>query len=365
MNIATIKFDSFEKLQSDDCQDRIIKARKALGEKIVILGHHYQNETVYRHADYAGDSLKLAQYVQQLDAKYIVFLGVHFMAEVSDILSREDQITVLPDLSAGCSMADMANLAKVERTYRELSKVLDFDQTITPITYINSAADLKAFCGEHNGIVCTSTNAPKILEWAFKKRPKVLFFPDQNLGRWTGYKMNIPLEDMTVWDPDLPLGGLTEKQIIDSKILLWKGHCAVHQMFRLEHIENFRALHPDGLVISHPESPFEVCKNSDFVGSTEFILKTIQKSEKNTKWLVGTELNLVNRLANEMKSEGKLVQFMSHVVCECSTMARIDPQHLAWTLENILKDTPVNIIKVKESEAKLAKLALDRMLDVN
>ncbi len=178
MNIATIKFDSFEKLQSDDCQDRIIKARKALGEKIVILGHHYQNEAVYRHADFAGDSLKLAQHVQNVEAKYIVFLGVHFMAEVSDILSREDQITVLPDLSAGCSMADMANLAKVERTYRELSKVLDFDQTITPITYINSAADLKAFCGEHNGIVCTSTNAPKILEWAFKKRPKVLFFPE-------------------------------------------------------------------------------------------------------------------------------------------------------------------------------------------
>jgi len=364
MNIATIKFDSFERLQSDDCQDRIIEARKVLGEKIVILGHHYQNETVYRHADFAGDSLKLAQYVQQLDAKYIVFLGVHFMAEVSDILSRDDQITVLPDLSAGCSMADMANLAKVERTYREISKVLDFDQTITPITYINSAADLKAFCGEHNGIVCTSTNAPKILEWAFKQRQKVLFFPDQNLGRWTGYKMNIPLEDMIVWDPDLPLGGLTEKQITDSKILLWKGHCAVHQMFRLEHIERFKELHPDGFVISHPESPFEVCQNSDFVGSTEFILKTIQKAEKNTKWLVGTELNLVNRLANEMKSEGKLVQFMSQVVCECSTMARIDPQHLAWTLENILKDSPVNIIKVKESEAKLAKLALDRMLAV-
>ena len=323
MNTATIKFDAFESLKNEDCQDRIIRAKKSLGDKIVILGHHYQNETVYRHADYSGDSLKLAQFVQNLDAKYIVFLGVHFMAEVSNILSRPEQITVLPDLSAGCSMADMANLAKVERTYRELSKVLDFDKTITPITYINSAADLKAFCGEHNGIVCTSTNAPSVLDWAFKKREKVLFFPDQNLGRWTGHKMGIAIEDMPVWDPDLPLGGLTEKQILESKVLLWKGHCAVHQMFRLQHIEKFREIHPEGFVISHPESPFEVCQNSDYVGSTEFILNTITQAEPNTKWLVGTELNLVNRLANEMKPEGKLVQFMSHVVCECSTMARI------------------------------------------
>ena len=365
MNTATIKFDAFESLKNDDCQDRIIKAKKTLGDKIVILGHHYQNETVYRHADYSGDSLKLAQYVQNLDAKYIVFLGVHFMAEVSNILSRPEQITVLPDLSAGCSMADMANLAKVERTYRELSKVLDFDKNITPITYINSAADLKAFCGEHNGIVCTSTNAPNVLDWAFKKREKVLFFPDQNLGRWTGHKMGIAIEDMPVWDPDLPLGGLTEKQILESKVLLWKGHCAVHQMFRLQHIEKFRELHPEGFVISHPESPFEVCQNSDYVGSTEFILNTITQAKPNTKWLVGTELNLVNRLANEMKPEGKLVQFMSHVVCECSTMARIDPQHLSWTLENIIKDNPVNIISVPKKEAELAKLALDRMLEIS
>ena len=365
MNTATIKFDSFESLKNEDCQDRIIKAKKTLGDKIVILGHHYQNETVYRHADYSGDSLKLAQYVQSLDAKYIVFLGVHFMAEVSNILSRSNQITVLPDLSAGCSMADMANLAKVERTYRELSKVLDFDKTITPITYINSAADLKAFCGEHNGIVCTSTNAPSVLDWAFKKREKVLFFPDQNLGRWTGHKMGIAIEDMPVWDPDLPLGGLTEKQILESKVLLWKGHCAVHQMFRLQHIEKFRELHPEGFVISHPESPFEVCQNSDYVGSTEFILNTITQAKPNTKWLVGTELNLVNRLANEMKPEGKLVQFMSHVVCECSTMARIDPQHLSWTLENIIRDNPVNIISVPKKEAELAKLALDRMLEIS
>jgi quinolinate synthase len=365
MNSTTIKFDAFETLKNDDCEQRIIEAKEALGDQIIILGHHYQNETVYRHADLTGDSLKLAKYVNSLEAKYIVFLGVHFMAEVSNILSRPDQITVLPDLSAGCSMADMADLTKVERSFRELSKVLDFDKSITPITYINSAADLKAFCGNHGGVVCTSTNAPTILDWAFKQREKVLFFPDQNLGRWTGHKMDIPLEEMPIWDPDLPLGGLDIETIKKAKVLLWKGHCAVHQMFRAEHIDLFRKNHPDGQVISHPESPFEVCLNSDFVGSTEFILNTIKNSEKNTKWLVGTELNLVNRLANEMKPEGKLVQFMSHVVCECSTMARIDPQHLAWTLENILNKNPVNIIQVPRKESVSAKLALDRMLEIS
>jgi quinolinate synthase len=336
MNTVAIKFDAFEDLKNEECQERILRAKKALSNKIIILGHHYQNETVYRHADLTGDSLKLAKYVDQLEAKYIVFLGVHFMAEVANILSRPDQITVLPDLSAGCSMADMANLAKVERTYRELSKVLDFDQTITPITYINSAADLKAFCGEHGGIVCTSTNAPKILDWALQQKEKVLFFPDQHLGRWTGYQSGISLDEMPIWDPDLPLGGLDEKTISKAKVLLWKGHCAVHQMFRPEHI-----------------------------GSTEYILNTIKEAKPNTQWLVGTELNLVNRLANEMKAEGKLVKFMSHIVCECSTMARIDPQHLAWTLENILNEKPVNIIEVPKKEADLARLALDRMLQVN
>ena len=362
MQVSAIKFDKFQASLDEDCQQRIIAAKQALGKRLVILGHHYQNESVYRHADYTGDSLKLSRYCESLDAEYIVFLGVHFMAEVADILSRPEQIAILPDLAAGCSMADMANLAKVERSYRELNKVLNFDEVITPVTYINSAADLKAFCGEHGGIVCTSTNAPKILEWSFKQREKVLFFPDQNLGRWSGHKMGIPLEQMPVWDPDLPMGGLTEVQIKNAKILLWKGHCAVHQMFRLQNITHFRAAHPDGFVISHPEAPYEVCLNSDFVGSTEYILKTVSEAPANSKWLVGTELNLVNRLAEQMKPQGKLVQFMSHVVCECSTMARIDPQHLAWVLENLLQGQVVNQIKVPEHEAKLAKLTLERML---
>jgi len=365
MQIAQIKFNTFESISDEDCQQRIIAAKNKLGKDLVILGHHYQHESVYRHADYTGDSLKLSRVVNTLDAKYIVFLGVHFMAEVANILSRPDQITVLPDLAAGCSMADMANLSKVERSYRELSKVLAFDEVVTPVTYINSAADLKAFCGEHGGIVCTSTNATKIIEWSFKQREKVLFFPDQNLGRWSGHKMGIPLDQMPVWDPDLPLGGLSEIQIKKAKIFLWKGHCAVHQMFRLQNIERFREEHPDGKVISHPECPFEVCSHSDYVGSTEYILKTVTGAPHDTKWLVGTELNLVNRLANQMKSENKLVQFMSHVICECSTMARIDPQHLAWCLENIVNHEPVNIIKVPDHEAKLAKLTLDRMLLVS
>ena len=362
MQISPIKFERYQASDDEDLQARIVSAKAKLGKKLVILGHHYQQEGVYRHADFTGDSLKLSRFAAETDAQYIVFLGVHFMAEVADILSRPDQISILPDLSAGCSMADMANLAKVERSRRELAKVLDFDEEITPVTYINSAADLKAFCGEHGGIVCTSTNAPKILEWAFKQREKVLFFPDQNLGRWSGYKMGIPLDEMPVWDPDQPMGGLTEAQIKNAKILLWKGHCAVHQMFREQNITKFRAEHPEGLVISHPESPFEVCLNSDYVGSTEYILKTVSDAPTGTKWLVGTELNLVNRLAEQMKPQGKTVQFMSQVVCECSTMARIDPQHLAWTLENLVEGNVVNQIKVPLSEAKLAKLTLDRML---
>ncbi len=357
-----IKFEQFQTEKDDDCQERILAAREKLGKRLVILGHHYQHESVYRHADYSGDSLKLSKYCENLDAEYIVFLGVHFMAEVADILSRPEQVVILPDLAAGCSMADMANLAKVGRSYRELNKVLNFDEEITPVTYINSAADLKAFCGEHGGIVCTSTNAPKILDWSFKQREKVLFFPDQNLGRWSGHQMGIPLEEMPIWDPDLPQGGLTIEQIKKAKILLWKGHCAVHQMFRPQNIEQFKKEYPDGYVISHPEAPFEVCLNSDYVGSTEYILKTVSEAEPNTKWLVGTELNLVNRLADQMKPQGKHVQFMSHVVCECSTMARIDPQHLVWCLEDLVDGNIVNQITVPADEAKLAKLTLDRML---
>lgn len=365
MQAEVIAFEQFDTLQDDVCEQRIIAAKAALGKRAVILAHHYQRADVYKYADLTGDSLKLSRLAVATDAEYLVFCGVHFMAEVADILSKPEQITILPDLAAGCSMADMANLSKVERAWRELEEVLDPDEIVTPATYINSAADLKAFCGEHGGIVCTSSNATKILQWSFSRREKVLFFPDQHLGRWSGHKLGIPLDEMPVWDFDEPLGGLTPEQIRKAKILLWKGHCSVHQMFQPQQILLFRSQYPEGLVISHPECSFEVCKNSDYVGSTEYIIDTIRAAKEGTRWLVGTELNLVNRIAEEFKPQGKIVQFMASTICMCSTMARIDPQHLAWVLENLLAGKVVNRIKVPQAEAKLAKLALERMLEAS
>ncbi|SDG82464.1 MULTISPECIES: quinolinate synthase NadA [unclassified Nitrosomonas] len=365
MHANAIDFENYELLQDETCAQRIIAAKEKLGKRAVILAHHYQRADVYRHADLTGDSLKLSYLAAQTDADYLVFCGVHFMAEVADILSSPEQIAILPDLAAGCSMADMANLSKVERVWRELAEILDPEEAITPVTYINSSADLKAFCGEHGGIVCTSSNATKILQWSFAQREKVLFFPDQHLGRWSGYKLGLSLEQMPVWDFDEPMGGLTEEQIRKAKILLWKGHCSVHQMFQPQHILRFRNQYPEGLVISHPECSFEVCKASDYVGSTEYIINTIREAEAGTRWLVGTELNLVGRIAEEFKSQGKIVQFMSPMVCMCSTMARIDPQHLAWSLENLATGNVVNPIRVPPHEAKLAKLALEKMLAVS
>ncbi|HWP94758.1 MAG TPA: quinolinate synthase NadA [Gammaproteobacteria bacterium] len=366
MTAAALKIDDFALLEDEACDARIRAAKAKLAGKAVILGHHYQREEVYRHADLTGDSLKLAQHAARVEAPYIVFCGVHFMAEVADILSRPDQISILPDMAAGCSMADMANLANVERAWRELAEVFgDPDEVVTPITYVNSAADLKAFCGRHGGIVCTSTNARKILEWAFARREKVLFFPDQHLGRNTAYRMGIPLEDMAVWDYDKPLGGLAPETIRRVKVLLWKGFCSVHQMFRPEHIDQFKAKYPDAKVISHPECAFEVCQKSDLIGSTEFIQTTIRNAAPGTRWLVGTELNLVNRLHEEVKHKGVNVHFMSPMVCMCSTMFRIDPQHLAWTLENLVAGNVVNQIKVPEPVATEARRALDAMMEIS
>ena len=352
-------------LDDEDCEARILAARETLGDRLVILGHHYQRNAVFRHANFTGDSLKLSRQAAASKADYIVFCGVHFMAEVADILSRPEQISILPDLSAGCAMADMANLQNVERAWRELSEVLDPDENITPVTYINSAADLKGFCGEHGGIVCTSTNARHVLEWCFDQREKVLFFPDQHLGRNTGYTMDIPLDKMVVWDFDKPMGGLTVEQIQQAKIILWKGFCSVHQMFHPEQIDNFKQKYPETKVISHPESPFEVCQKSDYIGSTEYIINTIAEAEAGTRWLVATELNLVNRLHEQFKHEGKNVHFMSPNVCMCSTMFRIDPQHLAWVLENLVEGHVVNQVSVPEDVATQAKLALERMLEVS
>jgi len=354
----------YASLDDRDCDARIIRAKKALGDRVIILGHHYQRDEVFKHANFSGDSLKLSGEAANSNAEYIVFCGVHFMAEVADIISRPDQSVILPDLSAGCAMADMADLDQVERAWAELSSVLDSEQSITPVTYINSAADLKSFCGRHGGVVCTSTNAQKILEWSFAQREKVLFFPDQHLGRNTGVKMGIPLEQMVTWDYDQPMGGLTPDAIKQAKIILWKGFCSVHQMFKPEQIENFRREVPDGKVISHPEASYEVCQRSDYVGSTEFIIKTITDSEPGSQWLVGTELNLVNRLHQTMASENKTVQFMSPMLCMCSTMFRIDPQHLAWVLENLVEGHVVNQISVDKVVANNARVALQRMLEI-
>ncbi|WP_232085936.1 quinolinate synthase NadA [Candidatus Nitrosacidococcus tergens] len=361
---AAIAIQNYMDLNDEDCQARALKAKESLGSKLVILGHHYQREEVIRFADYSGDSLKLSRQAAASDAKYIIFCGVHFMAEVADILSRPEQVVVLPDLAAGCSMADMADLAKVERAWKELGRIID-TQKVIPVTYINSAANLKAFCGRHGGIVCTSSNAQAVLSWAFERGEKVLFFPDQHLGRNTAYKMGISLEEMAVWNFLRPRGGLTPEKICDARIILWQGYCSVHQMFQPEHIDRFLERYPDAKIISHPENSFEVCQKSHYVGSTEYIIKTITESPPNTRWLVGTELNLVNRLHERFKHEGKSIHFMSPTVCMCSTMFRTDPQHLAWSLENLAQDNVVNQIKVPEKDAELARLTLDRMLEIS
>lgn len=364
MKISELAIEQFLSLDETQCDERIIAAKATLGQRVVILGHHYQRDEVFKHADYTGDSLKLSRQAAQSGAEYIVFCGVHFMAEVADILSGPHQQAILPDLTAGCSMADMADLEKVEQAWRELSTVVAADEHITPVTYINSAANLKAFCSRHGGIVCTSSNARKVLEWAFSQREKVLFFPDQHLGRNTGYRMGIPLEEMVVWNFDHPDGSLSKSQIKSAKMILWDGFCSVHQLFRPEYIDNFRATYPDGKVISHPEASFEVCQKSDEIGSTEVIIQTVRSSPPGTRWLVGTELNLVNRLAKAGETEGKKVHFMAPMVCMCSTMFRIDPPHLLWVLENLVAGRVVNQIQVPFQEVEEARLALERMFAV-
>lgn len=364
MSAVLRAIQDYSLLDDNECDQRIIEAKKKLGDRCVILGHHYQRNEVFKHADFSGDSLKLSRHAADSKAEFIVFCGVHFMAEVSVILSRPEQITILPDLAAGCSMADMANSRNVERSWNELNSVLNADEQVTPVTYINSAADLKAFCGRHEGIVCTSSNAKQVLDWCFAKREKILFFPDEHLGRNTGYRMGIPLEEMVVWDFNQPMGGLTKEQIKNAKMILWKGFCSVHQMFQANQIDDFKKKYPETIVIAHPEANFEVCEKADYVGSTEMILKTVREAKPNTRWLVATELNLVNRLKEEVKDQKKEVHFMSPTVAMCSTMFRTDPQHLAWVLENLVDGHVVNQIQVAEDDKVMAKKALDSMLSL-
>ncbi|BCG64357.1 MAG: quinolinate synthase [Methyloprofundus sp.] len=362
--MSALPIQDYALLSDEECDLKIQQAKATLGDRCIVLGHHYQRDEVFKHADISGDSLKLSKEAAESDAEYIVFCGVHFMAEVADILSRPEQIAILPDLAAGCSMADMANKTAVQRCWDELAKVIDVENTVTPVTYINSAADLKAFCGQHEGIVCTSSNAQKILDWSFAKREKILFFPDQHLGRNTAFQMGIPLDEMVVWDFSKPLGGLTVEQIQKAKMILWGGYCSVHQFFQPEHIDDFLERYPETKVVAHPEACFEVCQKADYIGSTEMILKIVREAEPNTRWLVATELNLVNRLHEECQAQGKNVHFMSPALSMCSTMFRTDPQHVAWILENLVAGQVVNRIQVADTDAKFAKIALDNMLSL-
>ena len=347
---------------AEDVQERITAARRALGKRVVILGHHYQRDEVIRHADFTGDSFKLAQLAaSRPEAEYIVFCGVHFMAESADILSAPHQKVILPDLDAGCTMADMAEIGQVEDCWDQVTAVVG--QGIVPVTYMNSAASLKALVGREGGAVCTSSNARAVLDWAFRRKPRVLFFPDQHLGRNTGYRMGIPLEQMAVWDPNEERGGLTDEQIRGARVLLWKGQCSVHNRFTPDMVDHRRAQIPGVKVIVHPECRFEVAQKADAIGSTEGIIKAVHESPPGTKWAVGTELNLVSRLARECAPERQVVS-LDDCFCVCSTMFRIDPPHLAWALENLAEGRLVNVVKVPDEMARQARIALDRMLEI-
>jgi len=347
---------------SDELQERIVAARRALGRRVVVLGHHYQRDEVIRHADFTGDSFKLAQLAaSRPEAEYIVFCGVHFMAESADILSADHQKVILPDLDAGCTMADMAEIGQVEDCWDQVTAVVGDE--VLPVTYMNSAASLKALVGREGGAVCTSSNARAVLDWAFRQKARVLFFPDQHLGRNTGYRMGIPLEDMAVWDPNEERGGLTDDQIRRARVLLWKGHCSVHNRFTPDMVDQRRAQMPGVKVIVHPECRFEVAQKADAIGSTEGIIKTIQESPSGTKWAVGTELNLVSRLARECAPERQVVS-LDDCFCVCSTMFRIDPPHLAWVLESLVEGRVVNLVKVPAEIARQARVALERMLAI-
>ncbi len=347
--------------------DRIAAARRELGSDCVILGHHYQRDEVVRYADFRGDSYKLAEEAARAGGKYIVFCGVHFMAESADILSRPGQITILPDLNAGCSMADMAEVTQVEDCWEQLIRAGvtdDSGQGVTPITYMNSTAAIKAFCGERGGVVCTSSNAPGAFHWALTRNEKVLFLPDQHLGRNTGYAMGIALNEMVVWDPYLINGGLTPDRLRSAKVILWKGHCSVHQRFLPEHVDNVRAKYPGIQVIVHPECRWEVCQKADGIGSTEGLLKMIKRAPSGSMFAVGTEIHLVNRMGKEFAAEGKKVITLDDAGCLCTTMFRISPQHLCWVLENLVEGNIVNQIKVKDDVKYWARVALDRMLEI-
>ena len=371
--VLTFELATYKSLENDELTQRIQAARQQFGSQLLILGHHYQQDEVIAQSDLRGDSYRLSQLAaSHSDCRYIVFCGVHFMAETADILANRPEklaerngqrvSVILPDLAAGCSMADMAGIEQVEAAWEDLGELIDTSEVI-PVTYINSAASLKAFCGQHGGIVCTSSNAEAVLEWAFQRGGRVLFFPDQHLGRNTSLKMGITNDQMPVWDPyQEEFGGNTEEAVQRSKVILWKGHCSVHQMFRAEHVRQFRERNSDIQILVHPECMREVNDLADYSGSTGYIIKAVESAAPGTKWAIGTELHLVNRLKQEHPEQE--IHFLSPVVCMCATMYRIDLAHLCWVLENLAAGTPVNLIEVDEDTAKWSLVALERMLRV-
>jgi quinolinate synthase len=363
--------EQYLRLSDDEMDARIAAAKQTLGERVVILGHHYQRDEVIKFADYTGDSLKLARAAASRGkAEFIVFCGVHFMAESADVLRAPHQKVVLPDLAAGCSMADMAAPDQLEMCWRELGEMgVPTGPTgsgkngVIPVTYINSSAAIKAFCGENGGIVCTSTNAASIMKWAWERGEKLVMLPDQHLGRNTAFKMGVPLDRMVVWDPNEIWGGLEPDRVKQASLILWKGHCSVHTRFTVPQIDAFRTKHPGGKVIAHPECTFDVVQAADESGSTEHIINTVRNSPSGSTWAVATEIHLVNRLTTEVAPD-KTVVTLDPFGCLCSTMFRVSPNHLLWILEGLVEGKIHNQITVSEPEKSLARLALDRMLAV-
>jgi quinolinate synthase len=354
---------TYAQLPIEELFARIDSAKKTLGDQLVILGHHYQRDDVIRFADFTGDSLKLAKDGAAAQARYIVLCGVHFMAESAAILGRADQAVILPDLAAGCSMADMADLWQIEEAWRDLNSVLDADAEVLPITYVNSAANIKSFVGQHGGACCTSSNAEQVVRWAYSQRPKLFFAPDQHLGRYVcARKLDIPLDEMIVWDPEERLGGHTPEAIRRARVILWKGHCSVHAQFRPEHVAMWRQRIPGIRVIAHPECELPVVDAADDAGSTAYIIKQVEASEPGSAWAIGTEVNLVSRL--QAQHPDKTIVSLAPFACLCSTMYRIDPEELCWALESLVEGQVVNQITVPEDVTHWARVALDRMLKI-
>jgi quinolinate synthase len=358
--------EEYQHATAEELDRRIAAAKETLGERVVVLGHFYQRDEVVKHADFLGDSFQLARAAKSRpEAEAIVFCGVHFMAETADILSGDHQSVILPNLAAGCSMADMADEDSVEEAWEQLMDVLgetddDGRQTVVPVTYMNSSAALKAFCGRHGGIVCTSSNAATVLEWAFERGQRVLFFPDQHLGRNTAKAMGIPLERMPMWNPNKDLGGNTVEELAGAKVILWHGFCSVHRRFTVAQIDKARAEHPGVRVIVHPECPMPVVDAADENGSTDYIRKAIEAAEPGSTFAIGTEINLVNRLADQHPEH--TIFCLDPVICPCSTMYRIHPGYLAWVLEELVAGRVINQISVDAATARDAEVALERML---